>query len=59
MSSEELNQDELNQDELNKDMLLKVFYNTKGNIDDINAAIATKLNITLSIYLDNSIIIFS
>jgi Leucine-rich repeat (LRR) protein len=39
MSSDELNQDELNQDELNKEMLLKIFYNTKGNIDDINAAI--------------------
>lgn len=39
MRSEELNQDELNQDELNKEMLLKIFYTTKGNIDDINAAI--------------------
>ena len=43
MSSDELNQDELNQDELNKEMLLKVFYNTKGNIDDINAAIDASL----------------
>ena len=43
MSSEELNQDELNQDELNKEMLLKIFYNTKGNIDDINAAIDDSL----------------
>ena len=39
MSSEEFNQDELDQDELNKEMLLNIFYNTKGNIDDINAAI--------------------
>ncbi len=39
MSSEELNQDQLNQDELNKEMLLKIFYETKGNIDDINSAI--------------------
>ena len=43
MSSEELNQDELNQDEINKEMLLKIFYNTKGNIDDINAAIDDSL----------------
>ena len=39
MSSEEFNQDELDQDELNKEMLLNIFYSTKGNIDDINAAI--------------------
>ena len=43
MSSDELNQDELNQDELNKEMLLKIFYSTKGNIDDINAAIDNSL----------------
>lgn len=43
MSSDELNQDELNQDELNKEMLLKIFYNTKGNIDDINTAIDNSL----------------
>ncbi|PIP71947.1 MAG: hypothetical protein COW89_09160 [Nitrospinae bacterium CG22_combo_CG10-13_8_21_14_all_47_10] len=43
MSSEELNQDELNQDGLNKEMLLEIFYNTKGNIDDINAAIDSSL----------------
>jgi Leucine-rich repeat (LRR) protein len=43
MSSEELNQDELNEDDLNKEMLLKIFYNTKGNIDDINAAIDESL----------------
>ena len=43
MSSDELNQDELNQDELNKEMLLKIFYSTKGNIDDINAAIDKSL----------------
>lgn len=43
MSSEELNQDELDQDGLNKEMLLEIFYNTKGNIDDINAAIDASL----------------
>jgi hypothetical protein len=43
MSSDELNQDELNQDELNKEMLLNIFYSTKGNIDDINAAIDANL----------------
>jgi Leucine-rich repeat (LRR) protein len=43
MSSEELNQDELNQDELNKEMLLEIFYNSKGSIDDINAAIDAKI----------------
>jgi hypothetical protein len=43
MSSDELNQDELNQDEVNKEMLLNIFYNTKGNIDDINAAIDKNL----------------
>ena len=43
MSSEELNQDGLDQGELNKEMLLDIFYNTKGNIDDINAAIDARL----------------
>jgi Leucine-rich repeat (LRR) protein len=43
MSSDELNPDELNQDELNKEMLLNIFYSTKGNIDDINAAIDANL----------------
>lgn len=38
-----MNSDKLNQDELNKEMLLKIFYNTKGNIDDINAAIDESL----------------
>ncbi|MBC8288198.1 MAG: hypothetical protein H8E42_12055 [Nitrospinae bacterium] len=38
-----MSSDELNQDELNKEMLLEIFYNTKGNIDDINAAIDENL----------------
>ena len=38
-----MSSDELNQDELNKEMLLKIFYSTKGNIDDINAAIDNSL----------------
>ncbi len=43
MSSEELNQDELDQGTLNKEMILDIFYSTKGNIDDINAAIDARL----------------
>ena len=43
MSSEELSQDEFNQDANNKEMLLDIFYNSKGSIDDINAAIDAKL----------------
>ena len=43
MSSDEINQDELAQDAQNKEMLLEIFYKTKGNIDDINAAIDKKL----------------
>jgi len=43
MSSDEINQDEIDQDAMNKEMLLDIFYNTKGNIDDINAAIDKKL----------------
>lgn len=43
MSSEELNQDDLDQDALNKEMILEIFYKTKGNIDDINAAIDARL----------------
>ena len=39
MSSDEINQDEYAQDAQNKEMLLEIFYKTKGNIDDINAAI--------------------
>ena len=43
MSSDEINQDEYDQDANNKEMLLDIFYKTKGNIDDINAAIDKKL----------------
>jgi len=43
MSTDEINQDELAQDAQNKEMLLEIFYKTKGNIDDINAAIDKKL----------------
>ncbi|MEK9628417.1 MAG: hypothetical protein VW455_05305 [Nitrospinota bacterium] len=43
MSSDEMNQDEFDQDAFNKEMLLDIFYNTKGGIDDINAAIDKKL----------------
>ena len=43
MSTDEINQDELDQDAMNKEMLLDIFYKTKGNIDDINAAIDKKL----------------
>ncbi len=43
MSSDEINQDEFEQDAANKEMLLDIFYKTKGNIDDINAAIDKKL----------------
>ena len=38
-----MNSEELNQDELNKEMLLRIFYNTKGNIDEINEAINNSL----------------
>ncbi|MBC8285327.1 MAG: hypothetical protein H8E32_16045 [Nitrospinae bacterium] len=38
-----MNQDELDQDAANKEMLLDIFYKTKGNIDDINAAIDKKI----------------
>jgi hypothetical protein len=38
-----MSSDELSQDEQNKETLLKIFYNTKGNIDDINAAIDDNL----------------
>ena len=53
MSSDDLNQDEINQNIKNKEMLLEIFFNTKGSIDDINAEIDKKLfgkkvrNITL------------
>tara|TARA_Y100001936_G_scaffold245031_1_gene286351 strand:+ start:1578 stop:2120 length:543 start_codon:yes stop_codon:yes gene_type:complete len=53
MSSDELNLDEIDQDTKNKEMLLEIFFNTKGSIDDINAEIDKKLfgkkirNITL------------
>jgi Leucine-rich repeat (LRR) protein len=43
MNSEEINHDELDQDAANKEMLLKIFYNSKGSIDEINAAIDAKL----------------
>ena len=43
MSSEELSQDEIDQNIRNKEMLLEIFFNTKGSIDDINAAIDKKL----------------
>ena len=43
MNSEEINQDELDQDASNKEMLLEIFYNSKGSIDAINAAIDAKL----------------
>ena len=43
MSSDEINQDQYAQDSQNKEMLLDIFYKTKGNIDDINAAIDKKL----------------
>ena len=43
MSSDELNQDEIDQNTKNKEMLLEIFFNTKGSIDDINAAIDKKL----------------
>ena len=38
-----MNQDELDQEAFNKEMLLKIFYNSKGSIDTINAAIDAKL----------------
>ena len=43
MSSDEINQDQNAQDEKNKELLLEIFYKTKGNIEDINAAIDKKL----------------
>jgi len=43
-----MSSDELNQDELNKEMILDIFYSTKGNIDDINAAIDARLFGTLT-----------
>jgi len=43
MSSDEINQDQYSQDAKNKELLLEIFYKTKGNIDDINAAIDKKL----------------
>ena len=43
MSSNEISQDEINQSIKNKEMLLEIFFNTKGSIDDINAAIDKKL----------------
>ena len=43
MSSDEINQDQNAQDEKYKELLLEIFYKTKGNIDDINAAIDKKL----------------
>ena len=43
MSLDELNQDEIEQSTKNKEMLLEIFFNTKGSIDDINAAIDKKL----------------
>ena len=43
MSSDEINQDQYAQDAMNKELLLEIFYKTKGNIDDINAAIDKKL----------------
>tara|TARA_Y100000590_G_C15566580_1_gene956883 strand:- start:98 stop:640 length:543 start_codon:yes stop_codon:yes gene_type:complete len=53
MSSEQLSQDEIDQNTKNKEMLLDIFFNTKGSIDDINAEIDKKIfgkkikNITL------------
>ena len=43
MSSDEINQDQYAQVAMNKELLLEIFYKTKGNIDDINAAIDKKL----------------
>ena len=43
MNSEGLNQDEINETAKNKEILLDIFFNTKGSIDDINAAIDKKL----------------
>ena len=43
MSSDELNQDEIDQNTKNKEMLLDIFFNTKGNIDDINTEIDRRL----------------
>ena len=43
MDSEEINQNQFDQDALNKETLLEIFYNTKGGLDEINAAIDKKL----------------
>ena len=43
MNSDELYQDEIDQSTRYKEMLLEIFFNTKGSIDDINAAIDKKL----------------
>ena len=43
MSSDGLSQDEIDQNIKNKEILLEIFFNTKGSIDDINAAIDKKL----------------
>jgi Leucine-rich repeat (LRR) protein len=43
MNTEEMNQDDFDQDSFNQEMLLKIFYNSKGNIDSINAAIDAKI----------------
>ena len=43
MDSEERSQGEFDQDELNKNMILEIFYNTKGGLDEVNAAIDKKL----------------
>lgn len=43
MDSDEINQHKIGQDAVDKEMLLEIFYKTKGDIDDINAAIDKKL----------------
>ena len=43
MSIEEMSQDDFDQDNFNQEMLLNIFYNSKGSIDSINAAIDAKI----------------
>ena len=40
-----MNQNDLDQSELNKEWILELFYTTKGNLDEINRNIDTKLQI--------------
>ena len=40
-----MNQNNLDQSELNKEWILELFYTTKGNLDDVNRVIDTKLKI--------------